>query len=108
MLQSRGYCAIELCNKYLKLCLEQLRIKAFNLDITIMYSVQFANEYASLLVVLILLTAAFLYKTVTHPLAAIPGPFLAKFTNARFLYHAWRGDLHLDHLRCHETYGTTN
>ncbi|KJX93675.1 cytochrome P450 like protein [Zymoseptoria brevis] len=46
-----------------------------------------------------------LYRYCTHPLANVPGPLLAKFTNARFLYHAWKGDLHLDHLRCHERYG---
>lgn len=52
-----------------------------------------------------LLAATYVFKVYTHPLKNIPGPFLAKFTNARFLYHAWKGDLHLDHVRCHQTYG---
>lgn len=53
----------------------------------------------------VFLLASYVYKFFTHPLSKVPGPFLAKFTNARFLYHAWKGDLHLDHLRCHERYG---
>ncbi|GAB0146111.1 hypothetical protein EsHS_00006522 [Epichloe bromicola] len=40
-----------------------------------------------------------------HPLAKYPGPFLAKFTNLYSAYHAWKGDIHTDILRCHERYG---
>lgn len=52
-----------------------------------------------------LFVAKYLFKLYTHPLNSVPGPFLAKFTSARFLYHAWKGDLHLDHVRCHLKYG---
>ncbi|KAH7084151.1 cytochrome P450 [Paraphoma chrysanthemicola] len=52
-----------------------------------------------------LLVGTYLFKIYTHPLRNVPGPFLAKFTNARFLYYAWNGNLHLDHVQCHARYG---
>ncbi|KAL4883828.1 cytochrome P450 [Aspergillus karnatakaensis] len=55
---------------------------------------------------LILTIAAYcVYNAWFHPLARYPGPFFAKFTILRGTYHAWKGDVHLDTLRCHRTYG---
>ncbi|ORY69073.1 putative cytochrome P450 [Pseudomassariella vexata] len=55
------------------------------------------------------LDALFLYNIVYraffHPLAKYPGPLLSKFTNLYSAYHAWKGDIHLDVLRCHQKYG---
>ncbi|KAF2116791.1 cytochrome P450 [Lophiotrema nucula] len=45
------------------------------------------------------------YRLWFNPLAKFPGPFWAKVTNLYAAYHSWRGDLHLDMLRCHQTYG---
>ncbi|OBR08002.1 Fatty acid synthase subunit alpha reductase [Colletotrichum higginsianum IMI 349063] len=44
-------------------------------------------------------------QLVFHPLAAYPGPFLAKCTDLYAAWHAWRGTLHLDMYRCHKKYG---
>lgn len=38
-------------------------------------------------------------------LTTLPGPFLSRYTSARNFFHAWKGDLHLDVVRCHRTYG---
>lgn len=46
------------------------------------------------------------YRIFFHPLAAFPGPILAKVSNLYAAYHAWRGDVHEDILRCHERYGS--
>ncbi|KAK4120542.1 cytochrome P450-like protein [Parathielavia appendiculata] len=46
-----------------------------------------------------------IYRLFFHPLAKYPGPFLAKLTDAYMLYHAWKGDRHLELWRMHETYG---
>ena len=40
-----------------------------------------------------------------HPYASYPGPFWARISPLYALLHAYRGDLHLDVTRCHETYG---
>ncbi|KAK0737977.1 cytochrome P450-like protein [Schizothecium vesticola] len=45
------------------------------------------------------------YRLFFHPLAKYPGPFLAKLTDGYMLYHAWKGDRHLEFWRMHETYG---
>ncbi|KAF2969214.1 hypothetical protein GQX73_g4317 [Xylaria multiplex] len=45
------------------------------------------------------------YRVFFHPLAKYPGPFLAKITDAYQLYHAWKGDRHLEFWRNHERYG---
>lgn len=34
-----------------------------------------------------------------------PGPLWAKLTDAYSAYHSYRGDMHLDVQKCHETYG---
>lgn len=46
-----------------------------------------------------------IYRLFLHPFARIPGPFLAKFTDAYSLYHAWHQDTHLAIYRLHLTYG---
>ncbi|KAI8631419.1 isotrichodermin C-15 hydroxylase [Xylariaceae sp. FL1651] len=46
-----------------------------------------------------------IYRVFFHPLAKYPGPVLAKITDAHQLYHAWKGDRHLEFWRMHERYG---
>ncbi|KAF2702911.1 cytochrome P450 [Pleomassaria siparia CBS 279.74] len=46
-----------------------------------------------------------LHRLYFHPLADYPGPFLAKLSNLRAAYYAWKGDIHLDMAWCHEKYG---
>ncbi|KAI0475694.1 isotrichodermin C-15 hydroxylase [Xylariaceae sp. FL0804] len=46
-----------------------------------------------------------IYRVFFHPLAKYPGPLLAKITDAHQLYHAWKGDRHLEFWRMHEQYG---
>lgn len=46
-----------------------------------------------------------IYRIAFHPLAKYPGPFLAKITDWYSVYHAWKGDRHLEFWRCHEKYG---
>lgn len=41
-----------------------------------------------------------------HAFADIPGPFLAKITNAYSAYHAAKRDTHVVIQRLHEKYGT--
>ncbi|KYK54842.1 Cytochrome P450 family protein [Drechmeria coniospora] len=45
------------------------------------------------------------YRIFFHPLAKYPGPLLAKVTDAYQLYHAYKGDRHLEFWRMHEKYG---
>lgn len=47
-----------------------------------------------------------LYRNFFHAFAKIPGPFLAKVTNAYSAYHAARRDTHVVIQRLHEKYGT--
>ncbi|KAI1803057.1 cytochrome P450 [Daldinia bambusicola] len=49
--------------------------------------------------------ALVIYRIFFHPLAKYPGPFIAKITDAYQLYHAWKGDRHLEFWRLHEKYG---
>lgn len=46
-----------------------------------------------------------MYRLFFHPLAKYPGPLLAKVTDTFQLYHAWKGDRHLEFWRMHERYG---
>ncbi|EQL02115.1 Cytochrome P450 family protein [Ophiocordyceps sinensis CO18] len=45
------------------------------------------------------------YRIWFHPLAKYPGPLLAKVTEAYQLYHAYKGDRHLEFWRMHQKYG---
>ena len=45
------------------------------------------------------------YRIWFHPLAKYPGPFLARFTDWYSVYHAFKGDRHVDFHKLHETYG---
>ncbi|OTA52103.1 isotrichodermin C-15 hydroxylase [Hypoxylon sp. EC38] len=55
--------------------------------------------------VLIYALGIIVYRLFFHPLAKYPGPSLAKITDAYQLYHAWKGDRHLEFWRLHEKYG---
>ncbi|KAI1763248.1 cytochrome P450 [Hypoxylon sp. FL1150] len=55
--------------------------------------------------VLVYVIGLVVYRLFFHPLAKYPGPFIAKITDAYQLYHAWKGDRHLEFWRLHERYG---
>lgn len=59
----------------------------------------------SLAVSLLYLVVITVYRVTFHPLAKYPGPFFAKITDWYSVYHAWKGDRHLEFWRCHEKYG---
>jgi cytochrome P450 len=46
-----------------------------------------------------------IYRLTLHPLARYPGPLLAKITDWYNVYHAWKGDRHLELFRIHKLYG---
>ncbi|KAF7846365.1 hypothetical protein BT93_L4496 [Corymbia citriodora subsp. variegata] len=46
-----------------------------------------------------------LYRRNFHPLAHIPGLFLASFSRLWLLYHTLRGEQHISHLAVHARYG---
>ena len=49
--------------------------------------------------------AIIIYRLTIHPLARVPGPFLAKITGWYPASYAAKGSRHIDQLRCHELYG---
>ncbi|KAI6083178.1 cytochrome P450 [Hypoxylon rubiginosum] len=55
--------------------------------------------------ILLYVAGLVVYRVFFHPLAKYPGPFIAKITDAYQLYHAWKGDRHLEFWRLHERYG---
>ncbi|KAI1821180.1 isotrichodermin C-15 hydroxylase [Xylaria intraflava] len=60
---------------------------------------------AAVALVLVYSVGLVVYRVFFHPLAKYPGPFLAKITDAHQLYHAWKGDRHLQFWRMHEQHG---
>ncbi|TVY75856.1 Cytochrome P450 monooxygenase apf7 [Lachnellula suecica] len=60
--------------------------------------------YSLLLLVIASYFAVAFYRVRFHPLARYPGPFWAKISGFRAVYHAFIGDLHLDMLECHRHY----
>ncbi|KAE9377269.1 cytochrome P450 [Stipitochalara longipes BDJ] len=51
-------------------------------------------------------TGLIIYRIYFHPLAKYPGPLLAKITDFYSVYHAWKGDRHIEFYLCHEKYGS--
>ncbi|WYZ36344.1 hypothetical protein EsH8_XII_000094 [Colletotrichum jinshuiense] len=51
------------------------------------------------------ITNIVIYRIFFHPLARYPGPLIAKVTDGYQLYHAWKGDRHLDFNKLHGQYG---
>ncbi|MCJ1387185.1 hypothetical protein MMC18_000025 [Xylographa bjoerkii] len=47
-----------------------------------------------------------IYRLTIHPLAKYPGPIVGRVTDWYSVYHAWKGDRHLDFHRLHQRYGT--
>ncbi|KAL6705122.1 hypothetical protein ACN47E_007227 [Coniothyrium glycines] len=45
------------------------------------------------------------YARTIHPLAKIPGPFLATISGVWTMYHAYAGDLEIQHRALHQRYG---
>ncbi|KAK5995578.1 Cytochrome P450 monooxygenase AKT7 [Cladobotryum mycophilum] len=71
------------------------------------FSLQHLSIYAGLLLAAggLYTFGLIVYRVFFHPLAKYPGPFLAKITDAYQLYHAWKGDRHLEFWRMHQKYG---
>ncbi|MCJ1397973.1 hypothetical protein MMC11_001169 [Xylographa trunciseda] len=46
------------------------------------------------------------YRLTIHPLAKYPGPIAGRVTDWYSVYHAWKGDRHVDFHRLHQKYGT--
>jgi hypothetical protein len=59
----------------------------------------FANRYRVKIFGLIV------YRLYFHPLAKYPGPLLARITNWYAVYHAYKGDRHLNMYYSHQKYG---
>ena len=51
------------------------------------------------------LIAIIVYRLTLHPLARYPGPIIGKVTDWYSVYHAFKGDRHLDFYHLHQKYG---
>ncbi|KAI0110920.1 cytochrome P450 [Nemania sp. FL0031] len=59
-----------------------------------------------LLSFILMIAGVFWYRALFHPLSSYPGPKLAAISNAYAVYHACKGDLHLQTLNAHLKNGT--
>ena len=51
------------------------------------------------------LATVIFYRLTLHSLAKYPGPLLGRITDLYSLYHALRGDIHIEFYRLHQKYG---
>lgn len=49
---------------------------------------------------------AFFIRLGRSPLRQVPGPFVARFTDAWYLYRTWKGHFEQDNLALHRQHGT--
>lgn len=61
--------------------------------------------FSILLIICLAISAQVIYYRLFHPLAHIPGPFLASFSRLWLLFQTLGGQQHISHLRVHEEYG---
>ncbi|KAK0623674.1 cytochrome P450 4A10 [Immersiella caudata] len=59
----------------------------------------------SIVILFVISATLTIYRTFSHPLAPIPGPFLAKFSSAWLHYHTYKGDECSTIRRLHALYG---
>jgi len=48
------------------------------------------------------------YRLKFHPLSKYPGPLIGRVTDWYSVYHAFKGDRHLDFFDLHKRYGMTS
>lgn len=72
--------------------------------VTTMYSTSQSLSYA-LTFVAVLICSIYIRRIYFHSFSHVPGPFLAKITNAYSAYHAAKRNTHVVIQRLHEKYG---